>query len=51
MMSLEHLFNCRLVLYFNIDSNLIQINPSTWLERPCWSPKVVAKDKDFQGIL
>jgi hypothetical protein len=45
------LFYYRLVLEPEIDSNLIWIGPPTWLGRPCWTPKVVAKEEDVLGNL
>jgi hypothetical protein len=44
-------FYYRLVLEPKMDSNLIWIRPSTWLVRPCLTPKVVAKEEDVLGNL
>jgi hypothetical protein len=46
-----HPFYYRLVLESEIDSNLIWIGPPTWLGRPYFPPKVVAKEKDVLGHL
>jgi hypothetical protein len=40
----ERSFYYRLVLEPEMDSNLIWIEPLTWLGRPCLTPKVVAKE-------
>ena len=47
----RRLFYCRLVLMTEADSNSDWIGPLAWLGRPCWSPKVVAKEEDVQGHL
>jgi hypothetical protein len=39
-------FYYRLVLKTEMDSNLIWIEPLTWLGRSCLTPKVLAKEKD-----
>jgi hypothetical protein len=44
-------FYYRLVLEPEMDSNLIWIEPPTWLGRPCLTPKVVAKEEDILGNL
>jgi hypothetical protein len=43
------LFYCRLVQKTEADSNS-NWTPA-WLGRPCWPPKVVAKEKDVLGHL
>ena len=43
-------FYCRLVLMAEADSNSDWTRPLAWLGRPCWPPKVVAKEEDFQGL-
>jgi hypothetical protein len=45
------LFYYRMVLEPEMDSNLIWIWPPTWLERPCLTYKVVAKEEDVLGHL
>ena len=44
-------FYYRLLLEPEIDSNFTWIGPPTWLERPCLTPKVVAKREDMLGHL
>ena len=44
-------FYCRLVLTAEADSNSDWTGPLAWLGRPCWPPKVVAKEEDVQGHL
>jgi hypothetical protein len=44
-----HPFYCRLVQKTKADSNSNWIGPPTWLERPYWPPKVVAKEEDVLG--
>jgi hypothetical protein len=44
-------FYYRLVLEPEMDSNLIWIGPPTWFGRPCFTPKVVAKEEDVVGHL
>ena len=39
-------FYCRLVLMAEADSNSDWTGPLAWLRRPCWPPKVVAKEED-----
>ena len=46
-----HPFYCRLVLMAETDSNSDWTGPLAWLRRPCWPPKVVAKEEDVQGHL
>jgi hypothetical protein len=46
-----HPFYYRLVLEPKMDSNLIWIEPPTWLGRPCLTPKVVAKEEVVLGHL
>jgi hypothetical protein len=41
-----HPFYCRLVLMAEADPNSDWTGPLAWLERPCWPPKVVAKEED-----
>ena len=43
-------FYYRLVLKAETDSNSSWTGPLAWLGRPCWSPKVVAKEEDVQEI-
>ena len=43
-------FYCRLVLTAEADSNSDWTGPLAWLGRPCWPPKVVAKEEDVQGL-
>ena len=47
-MRLGRLFYCRLVLTAKADSNSDWTRPLAWLGRPCWPPKVVAKEEDVQ---
>ena len=44
-------FYYTLVLEPEMDSNSSWTGPSAWLGRPCWPPKVVAKEEDVQGHL
>jgi hypothetical protein len=46
-----HPFYCRLILMTEADSNSDWTGPLAWLRRPCWPPKVVAKEEDVQGYL
>jgi hypothetical protein len=43
-------FYCRLVQKAEADLNSNWTEPPAWLERPCWPPKVVAKEEDIQGL-
>ena len=43
-------FYYTLVLEPEMDSNSSWTGPPAWLGRPCWPPKVVAKEKDVQGL-
>jgi hypothetical protein len=43
-------FYCKLVLKAEADSNSSWTAPLAWLGRPCWPPKVVAKEEDVQGF-
>ena len=43
-------FYCRLILTAEADSNSDWTGPLAWLGRPCWPPKVVAKEEDVQGL-
>ena len=43
-------FYYRLVLTAKADSNSNWTGPLAWLGRPCWPPKVVAKEEDIQGL-
>ena len=45
------LFYYTLVLEPEMDSNSSWTGPPAWLGRPCWPPKVVAKEEDVQGHL
>ena len=47
----ERPFYYRLVLMAEADLNSDWTGPLAWLERPCWPPKVVAKEEDVQGHL
>jgi hypothetical protein len=47
----ERLFYYGLVLEPEMDSNLIWIEPPTWLGRPYLTPKVVAKEEGVLGHL
>jgi hypothetical protein len=47
----ERPFYCKLVLMAKADSNSDWTEPLAWLGRPCWAPKVVAKEVDVQGHL
>ena len=44
-------FYYTLVLEPEMDSNSSWTGPPAWLGRPCWPPKVVAKEEDVQGHL
>jgi hypothetical protein len=44
------LFYYRLVLKAEENSNLNWTGPPAWLGRPCWPPKVVAKEEDIQRL-
>ena len=44
-------FYYTLVLEPEMDSNLSWTRPPAWLGRPCWPPKVVAKEEDVLGHL
>ena len=43
-------FYYMLVLEPEMDSNSSWTGPLAWLGRPCWPPKVVAKEEDAQGL-
>ena len=43
-------FYYRLVLTAEVDSNSNWTGPLAWLGRPCWPPKVVAKEEDAQEL-
>ena len=43
-------FYYTLVLEPEMDSNSNWTGPLAWLGRPCWPPKVVAKEEDVQGL-
>ena len=43
-------FYYTLVLESEMDSNSSWTGPPAWLGRPCWPPKVVAKEEDVQGL-
>jgi hypothetical protein len=45
-----HPFYYKLVLKAEEDSNSNCTGPPAWLGRPCWPPKVVAKEEDIQGL-
>jgi hypothetical protein len=47
----RRLFYCRPVHKAEADSNSNWTRPPAWLGRPCWPPKVVAKEKDILGHL
>jgi hypothetical protein len=44
------LFYYRLVLEAEEDSNSNWTGSPAWLGRPCWPPKVVAKEEDVLGL-
>ena len=44
------LFYYALVLEPEMDSNSSWTGPPAWLGRPCWPPKVVAKEEYIQGL-
>jgi hypothetical protein len=50
-MCLVRPFYCRLVQKTEADSNSNWTGPPAWLGRPCWPPKVVAKEEDVLGHL
>ena len=43
-------FYYTLVLKPEMDSNSSWTGTPAWLGRPCWPPKVVAKEEDVQGL-
>jgi hypothetical protein len=45
-------FYCRLVQKTEVDSNSNWTGPPAWFGRPCWPPKVVAKEEGhLLGVL
>jgi hypothetical protein len=49
-MRLVRQFYCKLDQKAEADSNLNWTGPSAWLGRPCWPPKVVAKEENVQRL-
>jgi hypothetical protein len=43
-------FYCKLVQKAEVDLNSNWIGPPAWFGRPCWPPKVVAKEEDVQRL-